>query len=703
MTDQDDRLQAALARLEDGVPVGDVLADIGDEPELMPLLQLAAQVRDMTHLEPAQPTSRPPRLLPVVGPRNGAADRPRRWTMRRTNWLTTGLIGAAAVMLLVIFGAVLWLSSIWLAGPDMSAATVGAVHGRVEIGSADGREWHAASPGELVRSGQHLRTGSGASATVTYFEGTVTRIGSNSEVVLTRVAGRSGRELQVELSQVVGTTTHQVVPLQGDEAQFLVHAPGGTARVHGTTFTVAVATSGATRYAVERGSVWVDNGQHEVVLETGQATIAQAGQTPAPPAYQYVGTGEIESLQGTAWVVAGVPMMVGSAALEGLPAIPVVGQPITVTGRILDDGTWVADSVALVESSDGAFSFSGPIQEISGSRWRIARVTVIVNDATVRADDLKVGDLANVTFSVVDGEWVAQRIVAIDASGNEPTATPTASPDPAAQPVLAFQPGEILQSACAPSYVFNTALLNTADQPDDVAANVELTYTITQGAQFVDTIDLTPDSWPTIAAGQSVTVTTTITTNAAWAAAPAGAEIQVQLSVAAETNRPGGHGTKVTLIAESTCVTTSTATATYTSSPTATVTATPTPSMTATSVGTLTATVTPTVTGSPMPSVTVVPTLTATPGATADACTGADPHPHGLTLAQKYGVSYDEIMGWFCQGYGFGEIEHAYDLSRETGVPVPDIFALRASGLGWGQIRKQLTAGPGGGKPTKAP
>ena len=53
--------------------------------------------------------------------------------MRRTNWLTTGLIGAAAVTLLMIFGAVLWLSSIWLAGPDMSTATVGVVYGTIGV------------------------------------------------------------------------------------------------------------------------------------------------------------------------------------------------------------------------------------------------------------------------------------------------------------------------------------------------------------------------------------------------------------------------------------------------------------------------------------------------------------------------------------------------------------------------------------------
>ena len=59
-------------------------------------------------------------------------------------------------------------------------------------------------------------------------------------------------------------------------------------------------------------------------------------------------------------------------------------------------------------------------------------------------------------------------------------------------------------------------------------------------------------------------------------------------------------------------------------------------------------------------------------------------------LAQEFGVSYEEIMGWFCQGFGFGEIDLAYSLSLEYGVPVTDIFAMREAGEGWGNIKKYL-------------
>jgi hypothetical protein len=121
--------------------------------------------------------------------------------------------------------------------------------------------------------------------------------------------------------------------------------------------------------------------------------------------------------------------------------------------------------------------------------------------------------------------------------------------------------------------------------------------------------------------------------------------------------------------------------------------------------GTATVTPTPTITPTPTLTVTVTPTVTITPTPVPTAtlvtdCTGANPHPEGQTLAARYNVPYEEIMGWFCQGFGFGEIDLAYSLSIQTGTPVDQIFAMKQSGLGWGEIKKQLT---GDIEPTKTP
>jgi hypothetical protein len=139
---------------------------------------------------------------------------------------------------------------------------------------------------------------------------------------------------------------------------------------------------------------------------------------------------------------------------------------------------------------------------------------------------------------------------------------------------------------------------------------------------------------------------------------------------------------------------TPTQTQTLTKTPTVTGTVTPTPTMTPTVTGTLP---TPTITQTPTTTLTPTPTHTFTPTPTEivknndSRCDNrTKQQPEALRLAQRFQVSYDEIIGWFCRGFGFGEIDLAYDLSRSSGKTVDSIFAMRSSGLGWGEIRKQL-------------
>ncbi len=125
-----------------------------------------------------------------------------------------------------------------------------------------------------------------------------------------------------------------------------------------------------------------------------------------------------------------------------------------------------------------------------------------------------------------------------------------------------------------------------------------------------------------------------------------------------------------------------------------------------------TPTLTPSLTPTGTPTTEVIPPQATTPTATATvtgtppvkndrSCPSPNVHPTGTRLAAQFGVSYEEIMGWFCRGFGFGEIEHAYSLSLQTGKPVAEIFAMRTSGMGWGQIEAQLNPKPD--KPKKKP
>ncbi|MBI5960457.1 MAG: thrombospondin type 3 repeat-containing protein [Chloroflexi bacterium] len=63
-------------------------------------------------------------------------------------------------------------------------------------------------------------------------------------------------------------------------------------------------------------------------------------------------------------------------------------------------------------------------------------------------------------------------------------------------------------------------------------------------------------------------------------------------------------------------------------------------------------------------------------------------HPVAEALDAEFDYTYDEIMIWYCEGFGFGEISRALLLERasEGTLTVEDILALRLEGLGWGEI-----------------
>jgi hypothetical protein len=72
-------------------------------------------------------------------------------------------------------------------------------------------------------------------------------------------------------------------------------------------------------------------------------------------------------------------------------------------------------------------------------------------------------------------------------------------------------------------------------------------------------------------------------------------------------------------------------------------------------------------------------------------CVGADPHPVAQSLADLYGVPYETIMDWFCQGYGLGEIMHALKTSEETDNLSPeDLLWLKTDRGGWGKVWQEL-------------
>jgi len=102
---------------------------------------------------------------------------------------------------------------------------------------------------------------------------------------------------------------------------------------------------------------------------------------------------------------------------------------------------------------------------------------------------------------------------------------------------------------------------------------------------------------------------------------------------------------------------------------------------------------TPVPTEEPTPAPTEEPTFDDTRGYYCR--TPDDQHPAGARLAEEFDVDYAEIMTLFCdEGFGFGEIMIAYLTAEASEQDVASILALRAEGMGWGQIMREAELDP---------
>lgn len=497
----------------------DILAGIESEAdaELVNRLQLVDHPTLAAEKASAQVTQ-----LKAAARAQRAGSVPKSW-----KWILA-VTGTVAVVTLVVIGV---MAGLLRNVQQVQAASLDNVSGIVEISNDIGQTWTVVEDGEDLASGGGIRTYAGSSVLLTFPDGSVVQVGEEAEVYVTSLE-YSKKTLKLVLLQTAGETTHWVVPIK-ESGQYLVNTMTGAAQVHGTVFNVNVPDAGLARFAVTDGVVAVSNAGSEVLLAAGQATLAELDGTLVPAAYDFSLKGVLESIatDGT-WTVNGVSFLVTEDTR--LKGEFVVGDFIHVIGRVLESGERVADLVMFSQTDKEILCFSGTVESITETEWVVSGQSVIVDNETILSDDLEVGSLVEVRFTVQeDGSWLSLEISQFTDEQGPPETKPTKQP-----------------------------------------------------------------------------------------------------------REKGGPKGKVTE------------------------------------------------TGEPEEE------LDGTPGPEKEQGV-CDPEtkqvqPEATRLAERYGVTYEEIMTWFCLNYGFGEIDLAYSMSLESGVPVADIFAMRESGLGWGLIKQTL-------------
>ena len=160
-----------------------------------------------------------------------------------------GTVGATFV-LAIAFGAMGAVSNAKVFGASTSL-TVLSGDVLVRHGAED---FALASDGEVLNEGDTVRTGSGARAVLTYFEGSTVTLEPDTQLTIENSATLADGGTVVVMSQAFGRSWHVVTKLITGSSKYDVKTPASTASVRGTEFEVN-SDENATTVSTTEGTV----------------------------------------------------------------------------------------------------------------------------------------------------------------------------------------------------------------------------------------------------------------------------------------------------------------------------------------------------------------------------------------------------------------------------------------------------------------
>jgi hypothetical protein len=194
------------------------------------------------------------------------------------------LLGLTAVFALVMTGALAIMFPTQALG---SSSTLEVLDGVVAV-SHDGNTFAIGQNGEMLQQGDVIRTGEGAHAVLTFFDGSVIELEPDSEIRVETLQATSAGDLLMTMQQTIGRSWHVVSRTLTPNSKYEVRTPAATATVRGTAFLVSVSPQGVSNIQTTDGVVGMIGGGQEVLVPPGfQSSVLPGGvpdpTTPAPP------------------------------------------------------------------------------------------------------------------------------------------------------------------------------------------------------------------------------------------------------------------------------------------------------------------------------------------------------------------------------------------------------------------------------------
>jgi hypothetical protein len=170
----------------------------------------------------------------------------------------------------------------YLKGVPLSGS-VTFVQGDARVRAEGTEDWTILKPGDRIPPDSRLRTGTESTLEITYEDGSVFLMRSNTEIGVAKFQKTSTAHYLRDLYLGAGRAIFKVREATGEASRFNVRTPGAIASVRGTEFRVAVDETQKTFAEVMQNRIAVDAATKSVELFQGEGTMVKKGDPPLPP------------------------------------------------------------------------------------------------------------------------------------------------------------------------------------------------------------------------------------------------------------------------------------------------------------------------------------------------------------------------------------------------------------------------------------
>ena len=256
------------------------------------------------------------------------------------------LLIAAVIAVLVVVPVVLVIAQQRAA----SAATILSIldgSASVARGTAT---FAAAADGDIVNTGDRVKTADRSHAVVTFFDGSTLEIEPATTVQIEEAQVAASGAIAIRIAQTIGRTWASVQRLSHADSKFELRTPTLTAAVRGTGFITEVLADGTSSVQTTDGTVQVTAQGQTVNVSAGQTTSAPPNAPPSAPASTLPSNRLRFGLHSPAYLVAVDPF--GRACGIVLPGPTVVRQ---IPGCLASDAGTDPQLVDVPDASVGTY------------------------------------------------------------------------------------------------------------------------------------------------------------------------------------------------------------------------------------------------------------------------------------------------------------------------------------------------------------